>query len=105
MTHRSSMVSLHFSRIFHYSTSGVYRCTDMAVPLPHHGRSLLDHLHPVHHPGRNFRPLTSRSLLTRSSVPIIDNPEPDSRSRLYPIPSVHSPHLGYGSGLRYSKQQ
>ena len=71
-----------------------YRCPDVAIPLPHHGRCLLRHLYPVHRPGRNLRSLTSQSLLTpltHSTVPIIDNPSPTSRSRLRPTPSVLLP--------------
>lgn len=51
----------------------------MAISLPHHGRCLLDHIHPIHRTCRSFRPLTPRSLLTSLtySAPVIDNPEPN----------------------------
>lgn len=68
------MVSQHRPYIFHnligpdhlfYVT---YRCADMAVPLPHHGGCLPDHVYPVHRTRRHLRPLTFRSFITRSST-------------------------------------
>ena len=89
MTHRLSTVSQPPFCIFGRSISvgrlfsPTYRRTNVAIPLSHHERCLLAHIHPVHRTGRNLRPLTSRSLLTRSPALIIDTPEPDPPAHDY----------------------
>ena len=114
-THRSSTVSHPFLCIFHNSTnpdhlfSITYRCADVAVPLPHHGRHLPDHVHPVHCTRRHLRPLTfwwsSFIYLHAFPAPIIDNTEPNLRSEPYSTLFLCFATLDYGSCLRYSKHR
>jgi hypothetical protein len=67
MTHRSSTVSYphlcnYYKLIDERIILAAYRCKDVANPLPHHGRCLSGHIHPVHCARRTFRPLKSRSF-------------------------------------------
>ena len=72
---------MHFPQVNQCRLCSSRRCEGMAKPLPHHGRRLSGHLHPIHCACRNFRSLTSRSFLTTSfsSTPplVIDNSELD----------------------------
>ena len=103
MTHKLNMVSYSCLCVFHHSInadrlfSTTYRCADVAVPLPHHGRCLSDHVHPIHRTRRHLRPLSPRSFLVflhALLAPIIDIPEPNlSLSTIFDTPSVSPPSV------------
>lgn len=77
------MVSYPCLRISHRSINAhpaSFRCADVAVPLPHHGRCLSGHIHPIHRTRHHLRPLISWLFLAFPHAfvaPIIDNPEPN----------------------------
>lgn len=92
---RSNMVSDSDRCVFHELIDDdcfpvTLRCTNMAIPLPYHGRCLSTHLHPLHRT-RCHLCLTPRSFPVLSCLhlrPTVDNSEPTFRTSARPLSTV-----------------